>query len=253
MKEFGKLDFSTSFNPTSGFPLDARCEFASYEAALAAAQEAGEVGTKESKYYYGMILTVHGDTVEKYVIQKGGTLEPLGTGAGGGECDWDKMQNKPFYRTLASEDSYHTIAPKVSFDLLGLTWYQVIYEAPTDEQLVSSELTLTVGGAEVYNGAITADMLQHIGDDATVIGLGSASLAVVRKAGNVEGEIDGVTMTIDVPAVGVYMPAASNAWAEVSIALTWEETKTLDPIYLPMDTIDARIDAYIEKALGGDY
>ena len=31
--DFGKLNFSVSFNPTSAFPLDARSYFESYESA----------------------------------------------------------------------------------------------------------------------------------------------------------------------------------------------------------------------------
>ena len=34
MAEFGKLNFSVSFNPTSAFPLDARCYFETLTAAL---------------------------------------------------------------------------------------------------------------------------------------------------------------------------------------------------------------------------
>ena len=77
MEHFGKLDFNISFNPTSAFPLDARTEFDTYDAALAAAQTAGEVGNKTSKYHYGMILTVHDGGVDKYVIQRDGTLKKL--------------------------------------------------------------------------------------------------------------------------------------------------------------------------------
>ena len=38
---FGKLNFSTSFNPTSAFPLDARCYFENLASAQAAAATAG--------------------------------------------------------------------------------------------------------------------------------------------------------------------------------------------------------------------
>ena len=50
---FGKLNFSTSFNPTSAFPLDARSYFESYELAAAAAATAEEAGSSNTVYYYG--------------------------------------------------------------------------------------------------------------------------------------------------------------------------------------------------------
>jgi hypothetical protein len=51
--DFGKLNFSVSFNPTSAFPLDARCYFESYSEALEAAKSAVEAGGTDSVYYYG--------------------------------------------------------------------------------------------------------------------------------------------------------------------------------------------------------
>lgn len=76
MSNFGKLDFSTSFNPTSAFPLDARCYFASLELAAAAAATAEEVGSTNTKYYYGMKLMVDdGVTPKWYTIQRDGSLK----------------------------------------------------------------------------------------------------------------------------------------------------------------------------------
>lgn len=72
---YGKLNFSTSFDPTSAFPIDARTEFVSYDEALAKAKTAGEIGNTDSKYYYGMELTVVTQAgSEKYVIQPDNTL-----------------------------------------------------------------------------------------------------------------------------------------------------------------------------------
>lgn len=72
MAEFGKLNFSTSFNPTSAFPLDARYYFESYDNALAAAETAKEVGSSETVYFYGENLVVvdsKAKTATMYVIQ----------------------------------------------------------------------------------------------------------------------------------------------------------------------------------------
>lgn len=74
MNDFGKLNFSTSFNPTSAFPMDARTVFDTYAEALAAAKTAGEIGSTDTKYFYGMTLTVG---TKKHVIQRDGTLLEL--------------------------------------------------------------------------------------------------------------------------------------------------------------------------------
>lgn len=83
--EFGKLDFSTSFNPTSAFPIDARCLFSSLASAEAAAATAEEPGSKNTKYYYGQKLLVVTETsAQWYKITVNKTLEPEGNGGSGG-------------------------------------------------------------------------------------------------------------------------------------------------------------------------
>lgn len=82
MADFGKLNFSVSFNPTSAFPLDARCYFTSLEAAQAAAATAEEVGSTNTVYYFGQKLLVDdGESATWYTIQRPGVLVAEGTGA----------------------------------------------------------------------------------------------------------------------------------------------------------------------------
>lgn len=79
MADFGKLDFSTSFVPTSAFPLDGRSYFETLTAAQAAAATADEVGSKNSKYYYGQKILVAENGVETwYVITRDKTLSAEG-------------------------------------------------------------------------------------------------------------------------------------------------------------------------------
>ena len=81
MADFGKLNFSTSFNPTSTFPLDARCYFESYAAAEAAAATAEEVGSTNTVYYFGQKVLVSENEVETwYMIKRPGVLVAEGTG-----------------------------------------------------------------------------------------------------------------------------------------------------------------------------
>ena len=250
MNEYGKMDFSVSFNPTSAFPLDARCEFDSYDTALAAAKTAGEVGNKESKYYYGMILTVHGETVQKYVIKTDGTLELLGTGAGGGECDWNKMQNKPFYDEMGSVAGHWQIPPEVSFEYDG-TWYQIIDQVPSEEQLQNATLYVAVGDQTLFNGAIQQDALTLLDENVSIFIWETGAMLFVRKAGDYAVNAE---TTVHIPAEGVYLACNyGDAWKAVNVSISWNYIKTLDAKYLPVDAIDARIDAYMEEALGGEY
>lgn len=75
MADFGKLNFSTSFNPTSAFPLDARQYFTDLVSAEAAAASAKEVGSTDTIYHFGMKLLVDdGTTAAWYTIQRDGSL-----------------------------------------------------------------------------------------------------------------------------------------------------------------------------------
>ena len=80
MADFGKLNFSVSFNPTSAFPVDARYHFTTLAAAEAAAQGAVEVGSSEGTYFFGETVVVQTSTdATLYVIQPDKTLKALGS------------------------------------------------------------------------------------------------------------------------------------------------------------------------------
>ena len=114
MANFGKLNFSTSFNPTSAFPLDARCYFTSLASAEAAAAIAEEAGSTNSIYYYGMKLLVD-DGVEPlwYTIQRDGTL--LEEGQNGGYVAQDTPPEDTTLLWLDTSDDSGS-APDVTTD-----------------------------------------------------------------------------------------------------------------------------------------
>lgn len=79
--DFGKLNFSISFNPTSAFPIDARSYFESYADAARAAAGAKPVGSSDSRYYFGQTLVVvENGRANFYIIQPNHSLMAL-TGA----------------------------------------------------------------------------------------------------------------------------------------------------------------------------
>lgn len=79
--DFGKLNFSVSFNPTSAFPLDARSYFESYADALAAAKTAVAAGSSDSTYYFGQtVVVVENKFATFYIIQPDGSLQQIAAG-----------------------------------------------------------------------------------------------------------------------------------------------------------------------------
>lgn len=86
MADYGKLNFSVAFNPTSAFPLDARTVFGSYNEALEAARTAGPVGSTKHARHFGMILTVVDSTAKTethYTITHTNGLRALESSGGG--------------------------------------------------------------------------------------------------------------------------------------------------------------------------
>lgn len=79
MADFGKLNFSVSFNPTSAFPLDARSYFETLAEAQAAAATADVAGSSTTTYFYGQtIVVVENNVATMYVIQPDKTLAETG-------------------------------------------------------------------------------------------------------------------------------------------------------------------------------
>ena len=94
---FGKLNFSTSFNPTSAFPIDARTYFESLVSAQEAAATAEEAGSANTTYYYGQILVVNeGGAVAAYQITPAKALQKLAATTSSGDLAHDvaELQEK---------------------------------------------------------------------------------------------------------------------------------------------------------------
>lgn len=88
---FGKINRSAAFNPTTAFPLDARCYFENYELAELAAKSARPAGDTTTTYYHGLpIVVVENNEAIQYLIQPDGSLAK----SGGGEKT--KINDKAF-------------------------------------------------------------------------------------------------------------------------------------------------------------
>ena len=77
-----KLGWSNSFDRNAAFPLDFAAYFGSYEDAEEAAATAVEVGSTDSKYYFGMqVYVFDGTNARTYIIQGDKTLKEIGDNA----------------------------------------------------------------------------------------------------------------------------------------------------------------------------
>lgn len=95
MGDFGKLNFSISFNRTSAFPLEANSYFTDLEQAEAAAQTAVEPGSADSTYYIGQTLTVADETdCNLYIIKPDQSLKRL-TILDTSDVAWESILNTP--------------------------------------------------------------------------------------------------------------------------------------------------------------
>ncbi len=103
MADFGKMNFSVSFNPTSAFPLDARYYFSTLTAAQEAAGAAVEVGSSDGTYFIGQnLVVVEESKATLYVIQPDKSLKEVGS-------------------TPVGDDKSITVSPEGTISLVGLT------------------------------------------------------------------------------------------------------------------------------------
>lgn len=114
---FGKLNFSTSFNPTSAFPIDARSYFESYSAAVAAAATAEAAGSSNTTYYIGQIFTVNeGGEVAAYQINGDKTLVKLAATTSSGDLSADVVKLQGQVGSIISGDQ---VVGKATSDAAG--------------------------------------------------------------------------------------------------------------------------------------
>lgn len=116
MIDYGKLNFSVSFSPTSAFPLDSRTIFDNYSDAENAAKSAVEVGSSDGIYYYGeLIIVIDSDSAKLYQIQPNKTLKEITTdGAGasyniGNGLKYDDLTNTLSVNTTTEVQQDNTL------------------------------------------------------------------------------------------------------------------------------------------------
>lgn len=143
---FGKLNFSTSFNPTSAFPLDARCYFENLASAQAAAATAEAAGSSNTVYYFGETLAVLENNVATLYI-----IQPKDETGVGGEL---------------VEVGSKTLGDEKSIKLVDGTLSLVGFETAAENQVPYRKADGSLGWQVV--SALVPESTATVGDDATV-------------------------------------------------------------------------------------
>lgn len=143
---FGKLNFSTSFNPTSAFPLDARCYFEDLASAQAAALTAEAAGSSNTVYYFGETLAVLENNVATLYI-----IQPKDETGVGGEL---------------VEVGSKTLGDEKSIKLVDGTLSLVGFETATENQVPYRDAAGNLGWKAV--SGLIPETITTEGDDATV-------------------------------------------------------------------------------------
>lgn len=157
---FGKLDFSISFNPTSAFPLDARSYFESLEAAQLAAASAEEAGSFKSLYYYGQtIVVVENNVASLYVIQPNKTLTLLGHTLINGNIFTYDEQGKLTLNNFTSADSNTVLLKNDKGEVVWAPYYDTyskkeienkINDAVKNIQSLKRKIVSSIAEIELY-------------------------------------------------------------------------------------------------------
>lgn len=160
-----------------------------------------------------------------------------------GVSSWNDLADKPFYEEAGTQ----TLLPEQ--EVSGFSSGQVAL-ACSGELVVGENYTVAWDGTEYR---CTAFDVPDIGG----VAIGNGAMAGLSDTG--EPFIVGYAPAYGWICLALYY-SETNGWTtypidtrRIGIIHETAVIKPLDAKYLPMEAIDARIDAYMEEALGGDY
>ena len=221
--DFGKLNFSTSFNPTSAFPIDARSYFESLEAAQEAAATAEAAGSSNTTYYFGQILTVNeGGAVAAYQITNAKALQKLASTTSSGDLAGDvaTLQSK----VGALETAVNTTIPET-------------YETKVNVAAIGERVTTAEGEIDTLQANVTAvegnvsTLQTTVGEHTTSISglqtnvgalqttVGNAESGLVKDVNDLKGQIGGVTGALHFKGVLEELPEDLSTYNEGDVVL----------------------------------
>ena len=221
--DFGKLNFSTSFNPTSAFPIDARSYFESLTAAQAAAATAEAAGSSNTTYYFGQILTVNeGGAVAAYQITNAKALQKLASTTSSGDLAGDvaTLQSKvgaletavntTIPATYETKENVAAIGERVTTAEGEIDTLQIDVEAVEGNvstlQTTVGQHTTSISGLQTNVSALQATV-------------GSAESGLVKDVNDLKGQIGGVTGALHFKGVVAELPVDLSTYNEGDVIL----------------------------------
>lgn len=268
--DFGKLNFSTSFNPTSAFPIDARTYFEDYDLALAAAKTAEAAGSSNTVYYIGQIFTVYADgEVSAYQVtgaKDETALIKLASTTASGDLASDVAALQSQMATVRSDingiKDGTTVVGKASADADGNVISET-YATQTTVSGINGRLTTAEGEIDTLQttvGEHTSDISAleaNVGTLQTTVG--NAESGLVKDVNDLKSQIGGLsgamhfvgTSTTD-PATGTvtidgepYSPASGdvclyNAKEYVYNGTSWAELGDESSFVLKTTTVNGQ-------------
>ena len=228
--DFGKLNFSTSFNPTSAFPIDARTYFEDYDLALAAAKTAEAAGSSNTVYYIGQIFTVYADgEVAAYQVtgaKDETALIKLASTTASGDLASDVAALQSQMATVRSDISGikdgTTVVGKASADADGNVISET-YATQTTVSGINGRLTTAEGEIDTLQttvGEHTSDISAleaNVGTLQTTVG--NAESGLVKDVNDLKGQIGGVTGALHFKGVVAELPVDLSTYSEGDVIL----------------------------------
>lgn len=221
--DFGKLNFSTSFNPTSAFPIDARSYFESLEAAQEAAATAEAAGSSNTTYYFGQILTVNeGGAVAAYQITNAKALQKLASTTSSGDLAGDVAElqskvgaletavNTTIPATYETKENVSAIEDRVTTAEGEIDTLQTDVEAVEGNvstlQTTVGQHTTSISGLQANVGALQTTV-------------GNADSGLVKDVNDLKGQIGGVTGALHFKGVVAELPVDLSTYNEGDVIL----------------------------------
>ena len=221
--DFGKLNFSTSFNPTSAFPIDARSYFESLEKAQQAAATAEAAGSSNTTYYFGQILTVNeGGTVAAYQITNAKALQKLASTTSSGDLAGDVAElqskvgaletavNTTIPATYETKENVSAIEDRVTTAEGEIDTLQTDVEAVEGNvstlQTTVGQHTTSISGLQANVGALQTTV-------------GNADSGLVKDVNDLKGQIGGVTGALHFKGVVAELPVDLSTYNEGDVIL----------------------------------
>ena len=225
--DFGKLNFSTSFNPTSAFPIDARSYFESLAAAQEAAATAEAAGSSNTTYYFGQILTVNeGGAVAAYQITNAKALQKLASTTSSGDLAGDvaELQSKvgALETSVTNITDGTTVVGKASADADGNVISET-YATQTTVSGIGDRVTTAEGEIDTLQttvGEHTSDISAleaNVGTLQTTVG--NAESGLVKDVNDLKGQIGGLSGALHFKGVVAELPVDLSTYNEGDVIL----------------------------------